>query len=72
MADAVASGCSKHKNNDGSSPYKGPKTGIKMVYDNVFQPAIPPGGNTVQADGTSGGTLAQVSSSEDPPAEAAA
>lgn len=38
-ATAASSGCSKHHNNDANCLYKGPNTGIKMVYDNVFVPA---------------------------------
>ena len=58
VATAAASGCSKHHNNDASCLYKGPNTGIKMVYDNVVTPAPTPSSTAVvNADGTSGGTL---------------
>ena len=42
ISTAASSGCSKHHNNDANCLYKAPKTGIKMVYDNVFTPAPAP------------------------------
>ena len=57
VATAAGSGCSKHHNNDANCLYKGPNTGIKMVYDNVVTPAPSAPANETRADGTSGGTL---------------
>ena len=57
--DDGSTGCSKHHKTFGHCKYTSPKTGIKMIYDNVFSPVPTGPENTTKPDGTSGGTLAQ-------------